>query len=319
MSHKNFDKIKVETLADGEATITGELTLEGLSEARAEALKALNNRVEIAGFRKGNIPENVLVKNLGEMKVLEEVAEVALGKEYGNIIKQAKLSVIGRPQVAITKLAPGIPLEFKINVTLEPEFALPDYRKIAQEVKAEKDLDVTDVEVDAVLEEIKKRGWDPKLEPGDDLRTKAKENILSEKKFRAKEVKRLTIVENLVKATDIKLPKLLVEGELDRMIAQFKDDVLTHGMKWDEYLKSIKKTEADIRVEWKEKAETRSKAEMIMQKIAETEKLEPTTEELEHETKHLLSHHPDADPLRLHVYVYQQLKNQKVFELLETL
>lgn len=318
-NHKHFDNLKIEK-KDGEAVITGELTLDVLKEARVEALKSLSQRVEIPGFRKGNIPENVLIKNLGEMKILEEVAEVALGREYGNIIRESKLSPIGRPQVAITKLAPQIPLEFKITVTLEPEFSLPDYKAIANKVNAEhnkENAEVTDAEVDAVLEEIKKRGWEPKLEEGEDLREKAKENILMEKKLRAQDVRRLKLVEELVKVTDIKIPKLMIDSELDRMILQFKDDVARHKMNWDEYLKSIKKTEEEIRNEWQDKAEQRNKAELIMLKIAETEKLEPTKEELEKEVKHMLEHHKGADPLRVRIYVYQQLKNQKVLEFLE--
>lgn len=322
-SHKHFENLKVEKLPLSEAVITGELTLDVLKEARPVALKALSESIDIPGFRKGNVPENILIKNLGEMRILEEVAEVALGNEYEAIMresqKELKTSPIGRPQVSITKLAPGIPLEFKITVTLEPVFELPDYKKISKEIKSEDKLEVTDKEVDAVLEEIKKQGWNPELKEGEDLRTKAKENLSEEKKFRAKEKKRLMIVEALVKATEIKVPKLLVESELDRMVGQFKDDVTRHGMKWDDYMKSIKKTEGDLRDEWRVKAEERSKAELIMLKIGETEKLEPTTEELEGETKHILSHHPDADSLRVRMFVYQQLKNQKVLEFLETL
>ena len=322
-SHKHFDKLKVEKLADSQATITGELTLEVLEEARPAALKALNERVKVDGFRSGSIPENILVKNVGEMRVLEEVAEVALGREYGNILheaeKELKASPIGRPQVAITKLAPGIPLEFKITITLEPDFELPDYKNIAKETAgAKEDMEVKDDEIDAVVKEIEKQNWKPDLKEGENLRDKVKENLLLEKKHRAKEMKRLIIVENLVKATKVEIPKMMIESELDRMLAQFRDDVTRHGMKWDEYIKSINKTEDDIRSEWKEKAVSRVKAEMIMMKIAETEKLEPSIEELEKETEHLLSHHKEADPMRVRLYVYQMLKNQKVFEFLET-
>lgn len=318
-SHKHFDKIKVERLPDSEAVITGELTLNLINEIRPAALKGLNNSVEIAGFRSGNIPESVLIKHVGEMRILEEISELALAREYGSILHEAKLSPIGRPQVAITKLAPGIPLEFKITVTLEPEFDLPDYKKIAKESKVEEKLEVTDAEVDAVLEEIKKQGWEPKLKEGENLRDKAKENLEAEKKHRAMEKKRLAIVDALVKATEVKLPKLMIEAELARMLGQFRDDVERHGMKWDEYVKSINKSEEDIKSEWRDKAEQRVKAELIMMKIAETEKLEPTNEELEHEASHLLSHHKDADPMRVRLYVYQMLKTQMVLEFLETL
>ncbi|MBX4195908.1 hypothetical protein KW796_03090 [Candidatus Parcubacteria bacterium] len=318
-SHKHVDNLKVEKLPDSRAVVTGELTLEILSESRQSALKAINGRIKVPGFRAGNIPENVLVKQLGEMRILEEVAEVALAHAYGEIMREAKLSPIGRPEVSITKLAPGIPLEFKIAVTLEPEFILPDYKKIAREsVKTEETLIITDAEIDAVLAEIMKQGWKPPTKEGEDIRETVKKNLMEEKKYRAKEKRRITIIEALVKAAEIKIPQLLIDAELDKMVAQFKDDVVRHGMKWDEYLSSIKKTESDIRAEWKEKAENRAKSELIIDKIAGAEKLEPKTEELEHEAKHLLSHHPDADPLRVRMYVYQMLRTQKVLEFLET-
>lgn len=318
-THKHVEDLKIERLPTGEAVITGKITTEALDEARGEAIKSLSARLDLPGFRKGNVPENVLVKNLGEMSVLEEMAEIVLAHEYVHIISEAKLSPIARPQIAITKLAPGIPLEFKITVTLKPEFALPDYKKIAKETNKTEDVVVDEKEIDAVLAEIEKRGWKPELKEGEDLRTKAKENLLEEKKFRAKEKQRLTLIDELIKATEVNIPNMLVETELDRMIAQFKDDVLKHGMAWAEYLKSIKKTEDEIRVEWREKAVTRNKAELILQKIGETEKLEPTKEEIEHETTHLLTHYKEADPVRLRMYVYEQLKNQKVFEFLETI
>jgi FKBP-type peptidyl-prolyl cis-trans isomerase (trigger factor) len=322
--HTHFTDLEVKKTDAGEAVITGKLTKELLQECRAEALKELNNRSNIPGFRAGHIPEDVLVKNIGEMKVLEEVAEVALGREYGAVLKAAsekeKISPIGRPTVAITKLAPGIPLEFKITVTLEPDFTLRDYKKIAKGVALEAaNTEVADKEIDDVVEEIKKRDWKPELKGGEDLREKVKENILHEKEFRNKEKRRLTIIESLVKATEIQVPKLLIDSELDRMIAQFKDDVTRHGMQWENYLKDIKKTEEEIREEWKDKALERAKAELIIAKIAEAEKLEPAPEDLEREAEHLLSHHKDADPLRARIYVYQMMRNEKVLEFLETL
>jgi FKBP-type peptidyl-prolyl cis-trans isomerase (trigger factor) len=317
---KHFQNLKVSKLADSEAEITGELTLNFLNECRTEALKALNERINLDGFRSGHIPQDVLEKKLGAMRILEEVAEVALGKEYPEIIKESKLSPIGRPNVAITKLVPEIPLEFKITLSLEPEFDLPDYKKIAKESKKEEgELAVTDKEIDDVLEEIKKQNWKPELKEGENLREKAKENILKEKEFRAREKKRLLIIENLIKATEVKVPKILVQAELEKMLATFKDDVMNQGIKWDEYLKSIKKTETDIQTEWHSKAIDRVKAELVVTKIAEAEKLEPKVEDLEKETQHLLSHYQDADPLRVRIYIYTQMRNEKVFEFLENL
>ncbi|MDB5194795.1 MAG: Trigger factor [Parcubacteria group bacterium] len=316
---KHFKNLKVEKLPESEANITGELTLELLESSRAEALKNLNEAVSIPGFRKGHVPEDVLVKHVGETHVLEEVSEIALAREYPHIIEESKLSPIGRPQISITKLAPGIPLEFRIHVSLEPEFSLPDYKQIAKAAMSEaEDTEVTEKEIEDVLKEVEERGVKADLKDGETLEGKIKENLLEEKKFRAKEKKRLKLVEDLVKETKVAVPKVLIEAELEKMLLQFKDDVQRMGMQFDAYLKELKKTELEVKDEWRPQAESRVKAEMIVAKIADEEKITPTEGELEHEATHLLEHYPEADPLRVRIYIYTQLRNQKVLEFLES-
>jgi FKBP-type peptidyl-prolyl cis-trans isomerase (trigger factor) len=318
--HKHFDKIKAKSLPDSESEITGELTVEFIEECRKQALKELNKRSNFAGFRPGHIPEEVLVKRLGEGAILEESAEIALGQEFPNIIKESGVSAIGRPTVTMTKMAPGIPLEFKITTAVEPVFELPDYRKLSKEAKSkEEKIEIKDEEVKAVLDEIKERGINPELKEGEDLTKKIKENITLEKEFRAKEKQRLQIIESLINATNVEVPKILIEAELDKMVGQFKDDVARAGLEWADYLKSINKKEEEVKDEWKPKALDRAKAELVVNKIAEKEKIEPSNEELEHETTHMLEHYPDADPLRVRIYLYTQMRNEKVFEFLESL
>ena len=47
---------------------------------RVEALKYFNNSVTIDGFRKGMVPENILIVKVGEKAILEEMAEMAMSK-----------------------------------------------------------------------------------------------------------------------------------------------------------------------------------------------------------------------------------------------
>lgn len=313
-----FKISKVEKLPNAEALITGEISLPFLVELRPKALKHLNEHVKVDGFRPGKIPEDILVKNIGEMRILEETAEMALAQEFNNIIKEAKLSSLGRPEISITKLAPGIPLEFRIKVYLEPEFKLPDYKKIAKNVKSEKpDTTNLDKEVADTVKELEKRKIKADLKDGEKLEDKVRENILKEKEYREIEKRRLKILEELVKAFEVELPKILVDNELEKMLAQFKGDVEQVGLKWADYLKQIKKSEEQVKSEWQDKAVDRVKAELLMARIAEEEKIQPDEKLVEHESKHLQEHYPDADPIRIKFYVYSQLLNQKVLEFLE--
>ena len=237
MHPKYFQISKVEKLPDSEAQITGEITLPFLVVCREEALKNFKKTASLPGFREGQVPEAVLVKHIGEMRLLEEAAEIALAKEYGNILEEAGLKPIARPEIAVTKLAPGIPLEFKARVMLEPEFDLPDYKKIAKEV---------------VLEKSDKKEDEPK----------------------AREKRRLKIIENLLKETKLEVPKRLVEGELHHMLHHFKQDVEKAGLNWDEYLKKIEKKEKEVLEAWRESVSSRAKTELLLSKIAREEKLE---------------------------------------------
>ncbi len=133
--HVHHFKIeKVEKLPDSEAVITGEISLAFLAECRVKALEHLNAHFSLPGFRKGQIPEATLIKEIGEMGVLAETAEIAIAGQYGHIVEESKLRPITRPEISITKLAPGIPLSFKMTLVLEPEIKLPNYKKLAEEI-----------------------------------------------------------------------------------------------------------------------------------------------------------------------------------------
>jgi len=319
---KHFTDLKSKTLPNSEVEIIGVITLEFIQECRKEALKELNNKANFPGFRPGKIPEETLIKRLGEMAILEESAEIALGREYGLIIKESGVKAIGRPSIGVTKLALGVPLEFKIITAVEPEFDLPDYKALALAAKKNNPPsteEITDKEIEEVKAEIGARGLNVEIKDGEDLNEKIKENLKQEKEFRAVEKVRIELIDSLIKETKVEVPKVLVDSELEKMLGSFKDDVSRAGMKWEDYLKSIKKSEAEIKLDWAEKALNRAKAELIVGKIALVEKIEPSIEELEHEAKHLLEHYPEADPLRVRVYLYAQMRNQKVFEFLDKL
>ncbi len=98
---KKLDKSRVE--------ISGSIPAEVWEKFRAQALKSINQSISIDGFRKGNIPENILISKVGEMAILEEMAELALPKAYVDILIDNKIDAIGKPEIHVTKLAKGNP------------------------------------------------------------------------------------------------------------------------------------------------------------------------------------------------------------------
>lgn len=168
--------IKITKLPKSEVEIEGEISAEILESYYSKALKKLGENVEIDGFRKGKVPENVLTSKIPESHILEEMAEMALMEQYPKIIEGEKIEAISRPEISITKLARKNPLGFKIKTAILPELELPDYKGIAKKTISEitdkeKDTTVTEEEVENTIMDIRKSRA-PKIHMAD----KAKES-----------------------------------------------------------------------------------------------------------------------------------------------
>lgn len=346
-------KITVKKLEKGEVEIKGEIAFETILKHKKTALNRIGESVTLAGFRKGHIPENVLEKHVGEKAILEEMAEIAIAKEYPEILAGNKLFPLTRPKISLTKLAKDNPLEFTITLVTMPEIEIADYKKIAklENIKPKEIIEVTEKEVEDFIVNIRKSHIDhskhdhsvskeehekmlekemPELtlefikKLGDfkdivDFKNKIKENIAEDKKMKAHDKRRLQALDAIVKETKVELPTVLVENELNKMTEQFKADIARMGATIESYLTHIKKTEAEMRKDWEKDAEKRVMIQLILGKIAGTEKIEADKEELEKQVAYLLKQHKDADPSRARDYVEVMLTNEKVFKFLETL
>ena len=350
-------EVKIKKLPKSEVEIEVSLPADFLVSARKKAVNLYGESIEIAGFRKGHIPENIVIEKVGEAKILEEATDVLLREHFAKIMEQEKLDIIGQPKISITKLAIGNPVEFKATFAVMPEFDLPDYRALAKSASTkatadkEEKIEASDKEVEDVLLQIRKnkahfdwheahpdeKGHDhaeikdedlPELNDEfaqkagnfknlDELKEKVKENIIAEKKIRNIEKKRAAIIEELVKNTKIELPEILIESEINKSLAQMKDDIERMGGKFDEYLTQAKKTEEELRKDFRESSEKKAKVQLIFNKIAEAEKLEPNKEILENEIKEVMKHYPDASEVNARIYVTTILVNQEVLKLLE--
>lgn len=336
-----------------------------LVSSRKKAISNFSVSLEMPGFRKGHLPENIVVEKIGENGILEEAVDILLKEHFPKIVEEKKLDIIGRPKISVTKLALGNPVEFKAVFAVMPEFELPDYRAITKSVvasaKADKKEEASEKEISDVLLQIRKNkahfDWHnahpeekghthpeikdedlPKLDDEfaksagnfknvDDLKTKVKENIEAEKKYREVEKKRAEIMEALIKNTKIDLPDILIESETEKSLAQMKDDVAKMGGNWEEYLSRAKKTDSspeslakaenDIKKDFKESSEKKAKIQLIFNKIAEAEKLQPNKEILENEVKEIMAHYPSTSETNARIYVATILLNQEVLKLLE--
>lgn len=337
-------KTKVNKLPKSEVEIEIEVSAEKFSESRKKAMAHLNEEIKLDGFRKGHAPENVLVAAVGEGKILEEMAEITIEEVLPKVYEENDIRAIGRPHIHIKKLAMDNPLEVTVHTTVAPEIDLPDYKRIAKKHKRGKAAVVTEKDIEEALKELRKMrkakpegeagATEPKDEdipPADDefakslgnftdlaeLKAKLGENITLERERAEKDKHRLNVLEEIMKETPVELPDIIVDAELGMMFSELKSRVAQYGLEWDKYLAEIKKTEDDLRKEWRESAEKKAKSNILVRSIGTKEAIKITDEEMENDIAELMKRYEGADMDRVRAYVEEMLFNERVFELLE--
>ena len=314
--------INVKSVSKTRLLIEGEIPASTFESYRKAAGRHLGEHMELPGFRKGHIPENVLVDKLGPMAILEQMAEMAIRDEYPKILVENEIAAVGRPEVSITKIAADNPLSFKITQDVLPEFKLPDYREIARKVNAEQEkvktkIEVTSEELENILVEIKKTNPDEELD--DEKKNRVKENLVREKELRAKDKHRIALIEAILKDTAIDVPDVLVERQMDRFIDEMRVNLSRMQVNFEEYLKKSGKTEEAIREASREDANKRVRTQLLLEALAKEEKIELDEQELERETSHILDHYKNADREAARDYVAGVMRNTRVFDILEKL
>lgn len=328
---KSFSK---KELPESEVELTGELPADAVAPYREQALSHIAQEMDLPGFRKGHVPQDIALKKVGEIAALEEAVELFVRDFYPELVTTLGVDAVGRPQINITKLAPGNPVGLTIRATVYPQVTLPkNWSTVGDDIAGETPLPATDEEVNKTLEDVrqsrKKDEVVPELndefaksigafETLDALKEQIKKGITEEKARAAKDKRRGQIIDSLLEKTIVAVPRLFIESELDKMLAQMKDDVARFGMPFDDYLKRMNKTEEVIRNEFREQAKKRAKLQLTLNKIAQGEKIEPEKEAVDHEMKHGLEHFPDANPELLRVHIESVLRNEKVLKLLES-
>jgi FKBP-type peptidyl-prolyl cis-trans isomerase (trigger factor) len=331
-------------LPDAQVSIEGEISWDVLAPYEKKAFDHLAGHLELAGFRKGKIPEDVAKSHIPEPMLLSDMAELAMQEIYPLIIKDKALDVIGRPELSITKLARNNPMGFSVKATILPEIKLPDYKHIAAGIEESAPDAVTEGMVEKVVGELQQlRAYGHVHDAGQEhshtealpevtdefaksfgefdsvaqMREKIKENITREKEADAKDKRRIAIMESIIEKTDFPVPAIVLRGEQEKMLAQVEADITRAGFTLDDYLKQSNKTKEGMMDEFKPEAEKRARVQLVLNAISRKEHIVPSDEEVKAETERLMAMYPGADEARTEAYVDMMLTNEKTLALLE--
>lgn len=336
-SYLNLKKIKEK---DGEIVFEAELAADILAEKEEEVLGEAGQDLSVPGFRKGKVPPAMVRERMDPVELLEEAAHKALPAAIHGIIEDEKISVLGRPEVALVKLAPENPVVFTARFALMPEVGLPDYKSIARKIVTEKKLaTVAPEEVEEAIKHLRemfrsgeagKESDDALPELTDDFvkqfgpyknvaefTEELKRNLTEGKERDEKEKQREAIVQAIVQKTKIKIPKLLIDQELAAFFDNRDEELKKAGISFEEYLKQVKKTEEELEKEEREAIEKQIAASLIMGAMRKEEKITADEKDVTENIVALKRRYPDRTDAELWEPAEAIAIQKKLFDILE--
>ena len=102
-----------------------------MTKALDAAAVTLAQQVNVKGFRKGKVPKQVLIANIGGAGVLRsEAIRESLPDFYARAISETKIDPIGQPDVTITAGEDEGTLVFEADVEIRPEASISGYEAL---------------------------------------------------------------------------------------------------------------------------------------------------------------------------------------------
>lgn len=114
----------------------------------------------------------------------------------------------------------------------------------------------------------------------DEFKKELRENLLKGREQEEKTRLENSLLEQIEARTEVELAEALVDDEIDFMMEEQKQQIAERGLKWEDYLKAVNKTEHDWHKEKHPEAEKRLKLRFGVQELFKLEKIEVTDEEL---------------------------------------
>jgi trigger factor len=100
-----------------------------------KAVRMISEHVNIAGFRKGKAPRNLVEKHVGVARIKEDALEGLVPKALQEAITEHKLDVISHPSIESYEFEVGQDVKIVARVELRPEVKLGEYKNLTIEVE----------------------------------------------------------------------------------------------------------------------------------------------------------------------------------------
>lgn len=310
-------KTKVEKKPRAEAVVMGTLTADDIAAYYDGALERIVKNIELPGFRRGKVPRERVLQEVGERSVWRDAAEEALKEQLKDILKEHNLVPILPPSLSLTVSEAQQDVPFTLTVVTPPTVEIGDHKKLVdtalkklekldvekERVEARKSLDA---QTRAMLQIAEERAL-----TDDEAKKLGFENAAALDHFLVGEAERAVenfenqrrrgaAVEALVGAANAEVPDVIVSEEARAMLESAKQEIARSGMPFNEYLEKRGMSEAEVIAEMRPQAEKRVMLDLIFAKIAQSEGFKPVDDEVHRVAHALMAQGASAD--RAHQY-----------------
>ena len=228
---------------DGTITLTITIPQKEITKTREEVVDDTVKNTTLPGFRKGMAPRKLVVEKLQKTALQEDILKKLLPVSYAEAIKEHQLKPIVSPKIHVEKLPEDKDWIFTATTCEMPNIHLGEYRKKVNDVTAKNKIIVPG-----------KEAQEPNMEE---------------------------IVKAILDEVKLTLPRVLLDSETERLLAQLLDEIKSLGLSLDQYLASTHKSIEQLKKEYEERAKRDLMFEFALQKIADEENIAVEQKEID--------------------------------------
>lgn len=243
-------KSTIQTTPDGTIEFIITLPWTDIQATYKAVVTETASNAEIAGFRKGKAPQQIVEENIDKTKTYEETIKRLVPKAYTEAVTENKIAPIMMPQVELKDAQEGKDWVISAKTCERPKITLKDYKKAINDLKSEKIKKIIVPGKDGAEDETAKG---PSVDE---------------------------VLDRLLTAVDATIPGILLEHEVTHQLSLLVDQTKKLGLTVEQYLSSTGKTAQSVRDEYKAMALKNLTLEFSLEAIAEKEQVVASDEEV---------------------------------------
>ncbi len=155
----------------------------------------------------------------------------------------------------------------------------------------------------------------------EELKNSIKEKLEKQNKDREKYEKEDAVVKVLMDEMKVEIPSGMIELEVENMMKDMENRMAYQGLKMEQYLKMLNKTEEDLKKEYEPEAINGIKSRLALEAVIKAEKIEASEDEIKAKIEEMAANYgKEASELQknenIKKYIKQGIENEKAMEFL---